>query len=352
MRLASLSIQLTTLLYIITYVPYMMITRALATQPNEELGRPLTGLEILPATLIISTVMLVVFVWLSGWWRSAHRVQIGSLQIPWPTKWTLLAGLGTSLLLFTVPLSLTFEGVSIPFIQLVMRGDVLVIAPLVDLIAGRKVRWYSWVALGMVSVALGLTLWERGGLHMPPLAIFAIVLYTIGYFMRLSVMTRIAKNGDDNASKAYFVEEKLVAMPLSIVGLALVTISPLASQGSQISWGFIDVWSSNVLPLLALLALIFTAIAVFAALILLDPRENTYCVPFERAASILAGTISAFLLAVMFDLPPPTGMELVGTVLLIAAIVLLSLAPSWDSNKANGAAPTTVEALSVRERVR
>jgi hypothetical protein len=342
---------LTTLLYIITYVPYMMITRALATQPNAELGRPLSGLEILPATLIISTVMLILFVWWSGWWRSAHRVRVGRFELPWPTKWTLIAGVGTSLLLFTVPLSLTFEGVSIPFIQLVMRGDVLVIAPLVDLLSGRKVRWYSWVALGLVSIALGLTLWERGGLHMPPLALFAIVLYTIGYFMRLSVMTRIAKNGNDDSSKAYFVEEKLVAMPLSILGLALVTMSPLASQGSQITWGFIDVWSSNVLPLLALLALIFTAIAVFAALILLDPRENTYCVPFERAASILAGTISAFLLALMFDLPAPTGMELVGMVLLIAAIALLSIAPSWGSKK--GIAPTTtVETLASREQAR
>jgi hypothetical protein len=141
MRLTALSIQFTTLLYILTYVPYMMITRALATQENSELGRPLSGLEILPATLIISTGMLIVFVWWSGWWRSAHRVRIGPFEMPWPTKWTLLAGIGTSLLLFTVPLSLTFEGVSIPFIQLVMRGDVLVIAPLVDLLAGRKVRW-------------------------------------------------------------------------------------------------------------------------------------------------------------------------------------------------------------------
>ena len=40
----------------------------------------------------------------------------------------LLTGIGTALVLFTVPLSFTIEGVSIPFIQLLMRGDVLVIA--------------------------------------------------------------------------------------------------------------------------------------------------------------------------------------------------------------------------------
>ena len=48
-----------------------------------------------------------------------------------------------ALVLFTVPLSFTFEGVSVPFIQLIMRGDILIIAPIVDLLFGRKVRWWS-----------------------------------------------------------------------------------------------------------------------------------------------------------------------------------------------------------------
>ena len=340
MRLTRLPIELTSLLYLAAYVPYILITRALTTTPNEELGRPFTGLEILPATLIIGLVMLVAFVWMSGWWRSANRVAIAGLQIPAPTRWTFWAGIGTSLLLFTVPLSLTFEGVSIPFIQLLMRGDVLIIAPLVDLIAGRKVRWYSWVALGMVSIALGLTLWERGGLHLPPLAIAAVVLYTIGYFMRLSVMTRVAKNGNEDSLRGYFVEEKIVGMPFAIIGLVLVTLSPLANQGNELQWGFVDVWTSSALPLLIALSVVFTAIAVFAALILLDPRENTFCVPFERAASILAGTIAAYLLAFLFDQPFPTRMELVGMMLLIGAIVLLSLAPRWES-KRGSAAPLT-----------
>lgn len=330
MRLTRMPIEITTLLYLAAYVPYMMITRALSTTPNAELGRPLSGLETLPATLIISTAMLAAFVWLSGWWKSAHHVMVGSLRIPFPTRWTAIAGIGTSLLLFTVPLSLTFEGVSIPFIQLVMRGDVLIIAPLVDLIAGRKVRWYSWVALAMVCVALGLTLWERGGLYMPSLAILAVVLYTIGYFMRLAVMTKVAKNDDENALKGYFVEEKIVAMPLAILGLALVTMTPFANQGAELRWGFVDVWTSDALPILALLSFVFLGIAIFAALILLDPRENTFCVPFERAASILSGTIAAFLLAYLLGQPFPTRMELVGMVLLIAAIALLSLVPRWE----------------------
>lgn len=333
MRLTRLPIEALSLLYMLMYLPYMLVTRALSTTTNSQLGRPLTGLETLPAMLIMGTVLTAVFVVLSGWWRNAHRVSIAGVSVPFPTRWTGLSGVGTSFLLFTVPLSLTFEGVSIPFMQLLMRGDVLIIAPLVDLLAGRRVRWYSWVAMGLVSVALTLGVWGRGGLHMPPLAILAVVLYTLGYFMRLAAMTRVSKNDDEKSVRGYFVEEKILAMPLSVLALALVIVSPLGAQGSQVSWGFVNVWTSNVFPLLFLISVAFVGISVFSALILLDARENTFCVPFERAASILAGTFTAFLLAMFFDQPWPTGTELISTVLLISAIALLSLAPRWESRR-------------------
>ena len=72
----------------------------------------------------MSGVLTLAFVWLSGWWREAHQTQRFGLAWPTPTRWTVLSGIGTALVLFTVPLSVTFEGVSIPFIQLLMRGDV------------------------------------------------------------------------------------------------------------------------------------------------------------------------------------------------------------------------------------
>lgn len=333
MRLTRMPIELAAFLYMLTYVPYMLIVRALSTQPDPNMGRPLTGLETLPAVLLMSTVMLAIFVWRSGWWKSAHQVTIGGVSLPCPTRWTVFAGIGTGMMLFTVPLSLTFQGVSIPFVQILMRGDVLIIAPLVDLIAGRRVRWYSWVALLLVAIALVLTLWERGGLNMPALAILAVVLYTIGYFMRLSAMTRVAKNSREDSLQGYFVEEKLIGMPLAILFLALVALLPFGNQGTELSWGFFDVWTSRAIPWLVLMAVAFFGISIFSALILLDPRENSFCVPFERAASILAGVISSFLLAFMFNQEMPTGPEIVGTILVIAAITLLSLAPRWNTDR-------------------
>ena len=318
------------LLYFLTYLPNVIITKLVTSTPHPGLGRPLTGLETLPASLIISMVLTYLFIWLSGWHRDAHGVRIAGARVPVPTRYTLLSAIGTALVLFTVPLSFTFQGVSIPFIQLLMRGDILLIAPLVDLIFRRQVRWWSWAALAMVLIALVITLFDRGGLGLPPLAILTVVLYTLGYFIRLAVMTKVSKTGDPASVRRYFVEEKIVALPLSVAILAAISASGIGSQSGALGWGFISVWSDPVvLPLFAI-GLTLTVVSVFAIIILLDARENAYCVPLERAASLVAGVGGALLLAWFWGLPMPRPAELVGAAILIAAIVLLSLAPRFS----------------------
>lgn len=315
------------LLYFLMYLPNVIITRLVATTPNAALGRPLTGLETLPASLIISMVLTYLFIWLSGWHRDAHGVTLAGRRIPLPTRYTVLSGIGTSLVLFTVPLSFTFKGVSIPFIQLLMRGDILVIAPLVDVLFGRKVRWWSWAALVMVLVALVITLNDRGGLKLPPLAILTVVLYTVGYFLRLMVMTKISKSGDPASVRRYFVEEKIIALPLSVAVLAAISASGIGGQSGELAWGFVDVWRDPAILPLAGIGLTLTIVSVLALVILLDPRENAYCVPMERAASLVAGIGAAVLLAWFWGQKMPRPAELTGAAILIAAIVLLSVAP-------------------------
>jgi len=238
-----------------------------------------------------------------------------------------MSGFGTALVLFTVPLSFTFQGVSIPFIQLLMRGDILVIAPLVDLMFGRRVRWWSWTALALVLIALVITVGDRGGLNLPPLAILTVVLYTAGYFVRLAVMTKVSKGHGQASIRKYFVEEKIVAMPLSIFVLALISASGIGAQAGELEFGFIGVWSDPILMPLIVIAVTMTAIAILSIIILLDPRENSYCVPMERAASLLAGIMAALLLAWFWGQPEPRPAELAGALILIAAVVVLSLAP-------------------------
>lgn len=325
--------------YLLSYLPSIMLTRYLATTSIVALGRPLTGLELLPGSLILNLVMTYAFIWLSGWHRQANRLAIGRWSVPFPRRATFLSGLATSLVLFTVPLSLTFKGVSIPFIQLIMRGDILILAPLVDVLFGRRVRWWSWLALAMVAFALVITLTDRGGLRLPPLAVLTVVLYTLGYFLRLVVMTRVGKTGDPQTVRAYFVEEKIIALPMSLVALASISTLGLGGQADELARGFIGIWRLGVIWPLVGMGVTLTAVSILSILILLDPRENSYCVPLERAASLIAGVVAALLLAWIWGMPVPRPAELAGAAILIAAIALLSLAPRLSARAAHGVIP-------------
>lgn len=328
-------------LYLLMYLPNVIITRLVTSTPHPGLGRPPTGLETLPASLIINLVLTYLLIWLSGWHRDANAIELAGRRLPVPTRYTLVSGIGTALILFTVPLSFTFQDVSIPFIQLVMRGDILLIAPLVDIAFGRKVRWWSWTALLMILVALAITLSDRGGLRLPPLALATVILYTLGYFIRLAVMTKVSKTGDPASIRKYFVEEKIIALPLSVAALALLSWSGLGSQASELEWGFVAVWTDPIIVPLFAIGGTLTVISVLSIVILLDPRENAYCVPLERAASLVAGVGGSLLLAWFWGLPRPSAAELTGAAILIAAIVLLSLAPRLSRRLAPARAETT-----------
>ena len=109
-------------LYMLAYLPNVIVTKLVTSLPHAGLGRPLTGLETLPCSLIVSMVLTWLFIWLSGWHRDANGMHLAGLRIPVPTRYTLLSGIGTSFVLFTVPLSFTIPDVSIPFIQLPPRS--------------------------------------------------------------------------------------------------------------------------------------------------------------------------------------------------------------------------------------
>lgn len=323
-------IELLTLLYVATYVPYAVLTRWVSITPGAG-GKTLSGLELLPATLIMGGLLTLVFVQVCGWTRLTRRISVGGISIPWPTGWTALSGLGASLILFTVPLSFTFKDVSIPFMQLLMRGDVLVIAPCVDWLIGKRVRWYSWAALVLVAGGLTLTLRARGGLHLSGLAIGTVCLYTLGYFVRLLAMSRVGKGNAAKPAQAYFVEEKLVAYPLAVAAVALLSVCGSGSQRGELLYGFVGVWESGQVGILAALSLLIVVLSVFSLLILLQERENTFCVAFERAGSILAGIIAAYVLSGTNLGPAPAIAELQGAGLLVLAIILLSVAPRWQA---------------------
>jgi drug/metabolite transporter (DMT)-like permease len=308
--------------YFACYVPYSAITKAL-TSAAVRGESALTGLSLLPLTTLASLASMIATITALGWWRYAHRP---GQRWPRPGRWTLLSGLATAAIVVSTTLAYTFEGVSLPFVMLIMRGGVLVLAPMVDLLAGRRIRWFSWLALGLSLISLADAFRARPA-AVPVLCALDLALYLGSYFVRLRLMERLGKSEDPATRRRYFVEEQMVATPAAVVGLALIAALGPRSLGAPLRDGFFTLWSTPTAAWAIVAGICSQGTGVFGGLLLLDASEATYCVPLNRAASILGGIVASVGLALGFGLAPPSGWELAGAGALLLAIAVLWLGP-------------------------
>jgi drug/metabolite transporter (DMT)-like permease len=317
--------------YFATYAPYSALTKALSKGALPGMAGPIDGFVLLPSAVMASTVGMFAFLTAMGWWRYATQRQLHirgrTVSVPSPRWRTLLSGTCTATIVVTTTLAYTFEGISIVFAMLLMRGGVLVVAPVVDALSRRKVRWYSWLALLLSLAALIVAFAEKGGFRLTTGAAIDIALYLAAYFIRLRVMSGAAKSKDTDDNRRYFVEEQMVATPLVMVVLALWAAGGSSSEAAMLREGFFGVWGSPLVLVLLLVGLFSQGTGVFGGLILLDKRENTFCVPVNRASSVLAGLVATFGMVILLGARPPSGLELVGAGLIIAAILVLSIPP-------------------------
>lgn len=311
--------------YAACYAPYSALTKLVSQGRLRGMSRAVDGFELLPLSTIASLFGMVVFLVGTGWWRHASEKQAFGITFNGPNRWTALSGLATAGIIATTTLAYTFKGVSIIFMMLLMRGGVLVIAPVVDALTGRRVQWASWTALGLSVGALLVALTDGGSYELTLVAAIDVVIYLAGYFVRLRFMSRLAKTSDRQTSIRYFVEEQMVATPAIVAflsALALVGHGPIMLA---VRSGFVDIWSTGaVLPALVI-GLLSQGTGVFGALILLDGRENAFCVPVNRASSVLAGVLGSAVLTALGMGRAVAGSEVAGAVLVLAAIAVLAV---------------------------
>jgi len=303
-------------LYFGCYVPYGALTKGMSS-------RGIAGAVLLPSTLLAGVVTTAVFLALTGWWRHATQRTVGRWTVPVPTAATIQSGAYSAAILLSTTLAYTLEGASILAMMLAMRGGVLALAPIVDALSGRKVRRAAWIALGLSFAALVVT-FRGGSLRFTALAVLDLAVYLGAYFLRLRLMSRRAKANDPMVNSRYFVEEQLVAAPLALVLLAVMALLP-GGVGAQIRTGWSTFLFSAAGALGLLVGVLSQGTGIFGGLILLDARENSFCIPVNRASSVLAGVCAAALLWVFNGSAPPSGAELVGAALMIGALVVLSL---------------------------
>ena len=304
------------------YAPYSALTKALS---DGKIGAKVPGNTILPISTLSSLLAMVAFLYFTGWWKSAGRKQFGSLSLPFPTRWTALSGLCGATILTTTTLAYTISGVSIVFMMLLLRGGVLMIAPVVDAISKRPVKWPSKVATALTLSSLFVTLIGRDeSFTLPLVAILDVTAYLVAYFIRLRFMSKLAKSDSLEVTRRYFVEEQLVSTPAAFAGLAILAIIG-GGEFDNIRRGFTDLPFTSQALWAVVIGVLSQGTGIFGALVLLDKRENTFSVPVNRASSMLAGVVATLTLWALGVGKVLDWREAIGAGLVIAAIVVLSL---------------------------
>jgi protein-tyrosine-phosphatase len=301
---------------VIFYTPYAGLTKAVTEGLVPGVPKGLVGLEILPAAILGTVLMVPLNLTIFGWWKYASL----------PSPAVALSGFGLALIIGTTTVLYTFHGISIVLALILMRCGLLIMGPLVDLLFGRRVRWFSWTAFAVSLGALGVALLVATDYSLPLLAALALSFYLLGYALRTPCMTKVAKVKDTGVTLRYFVQEILVTivlLPLIPAGMALFGTG---SASHALRRGFTTFWIEHpaaVVPVL-LIGVFYALHNIFGTLIYLDCRENTFCIPLFCGASFLAGYAAILLLSVFFHFHAPPMSQLVSSGMIAFALVLLS----------------------------
>ena len=297
-------------------------------------GNGLAGFSILPVTAIATLATMIIVISILGWWKYAKHSTVFGVSVPHPTKWTLLSGIFTSLIIGTTTLAYTFEGVSIVFAMLLMRGGVLIIAPIVDTLTKRHVRWFSWIGLGGAMLALLVGIMGKRDFNIPIMLAGVIAIYLFSYFMRFQFMSRNAKSDKKEVNLRYFVEEQMVSTPVLVLFLAAFALFN-NDIGEAVRMGWTAHWGQPYLWALLLIGMLSQGTGFFGTLVFLDSSENAYCIPVNRSSSILAGVIAAFLLSLFPGQNLPGTSQLIGAGIIIISILFLTIPPILQKRKEN-----------------
>lgn len=331
-RLAALGIAALCFGYFASYVPYSMMTKMITKGLfSSQGGVGFSGFEIQPVVVFGSFASMFLFITFAGWWKYATHSKVMGISVPRPQWFTLVSGICLSGQIVTTTLAYTFSGISIVFAMLLMRGGVLVLAPIVDIVARRrkrKIYWPSWVGAALSLGALFASFLGNAGTAMTIVAACDIGLYLFVYFFRLFFMANRAKSDDPDEKRRYFTEEQMVANPLLLAILFLIGLigSGMGTETipAKLWAGFIEFPFKGYFFHALLIGIFSYGTGLFGTLIFLDKREHTFCVPANRCSSIIAGVIATYLLAIFYAQRCPGINELIGVALILGAIIFLS----------------------------
>jgi protein-tyrosine-phosphatase len=280
--------------YFVAYLPYAALVKALSGGylPG---GDTHAGLTLLPAAAIGQLLAMPLFLWLSGWWRYGTRRPVRGRRVLVPSRATMVAGFVTAIIVGTTTLNLSFPGVSILFMLLLMRAGTLIVAPVIDRLGGRRVPWYSWAAVGFSLFAIVIALADVKSYALTGVAIVSVTAYVAAYVLRFRMMGRHAKTGMKEVDRRYFVGEHAMT-PIFLFGL--VGLGALLGQ-PHLREGFTTLLTSSAAVPAIGIGISYELLFICGTLIYLDYDEHSWTVPINRCASLLSGLVATVALAAL-----------------------------------------------------
>ena len=322
-RAHSLGIWALGLGYYVFYTPYSGLTKALSNGLLPGVGK-IPGTVLLPASALATVVCMLGFITAMKWWKYAGRSEFFGIRVPFPRRLTFLSGICMATIMGTTTLAFAFGGISIVLVLVLLRGGVLIIAPVVDAIFSRRVRWFSWAAMLISLLAVAVVLGDAANYKLSFAAMVDVAAYLTAYFFRFQFMTKLAKSHDSDASRRYFVEEQMVASPLLLLALGTMAVIGFGNEMRGFRLGFTTFLGTKAAGFALLIGLFYAALCICTTFIFLDRRENTFCVPMHCGSSMLSGFTATYALTLFLNQRPPSGPQLLSFGLIVIALGLLS----------------------------
>jgi protein-tyrosine-phosphatase len=234
----------------------------------------------------------------------------------------------------TTTLAFTFAGLSIVLVLVLLRGGTLIIAPVVDHIVGRRVRWFSWAAMFLSLLAVSAVLVDAANYKLTVVAIIDIAAYLAAYFFKLQFMSRLAKSDEKSATLRYFVEEQMVASPLLVIALVVLAFIGAGDVMLGFRTGLTTFLTSQAAVFTAMVGLFYAGLCICTTLIFLDRRENTFCMPMHCGSSMLSGFTATAVLAYFFNQTSPSSAQMISAGFIVIALGFLSPLHHFDRSLA------------------
>lgn len=306
--------------YFISYLPYALLAKALASGIVPGVDKPIGGLVLLPAAALGQLLVMPIFLGVSGWWRFAREQRVRGRRILLPGRDTVLAALFMAVVIGTTTLNFTFIGASILFMLLLMRAGVLILSPIVDAVRLRKVHTYSLVAVGLSVIAVAISLGDVNSYRLPAMGLLSLCAYLAGYIGRFWIMSKVAKTGVREVDRRYFVEEHAMA---PVWQVALCAVGAVLGE-PDLRAGFTTFLATPGALYAAGIGVLYEVLFIFGTLIYLDARGYAWCVPVNRVSTLFSGMAASYILVATAGLAPPGSAQLIAVAFIVGAVGALS----------------------------